>query len=105
MRKKETISPTGLDDEDDLTAPVVDRRGRETGTLVAGSLPWQLAQLEPGGSALFPDGPNRAQQLAVAIKRYSAAHGGQYTLQACGGIPLTAPDASSFRFFRILRSA
>ncbi|MEX3929768.1 hypothetical protein AB4Y36_38155 [Paraburkholderia sp. BR10936] len=82
---------------------VVERRGRETGTLVAGSVPWQIAQLEPGASMLVLDAPNRAQQLSVAINRYTSSHGGRYTVQTCAGMPLTF-DGSAFKFFRITRT-
>ena len=81
-----------------------DGRGREHGTLVPGSLPWLIDQLEPGASMLLPDGPNRGQQLAVACSRYSAIHGGRYVVQACGGFPIATIDSTSFKFYRITRT-
>ncbi|MEX3859661.1 hypothetical protein AB3X94_37355 [Paraburkholderia sp. BR10923] len=76
--------------------------GRESGTLVAGSLPWQLAQLKPGDALLFPDGPYRSQGLNVAMNRFAAAHGGRFALAVCIGTPQTF-DGTAFRFYRITR--
>jgi len=80
------------------------RRGRESGTLVTGSLPWQLARLAVDESLLVPDAANRAQQLAVAISRVSSIHGGEYAIQVCAGVPLTF-DGTAFRLYKVTRTA
>ena len=76
--------------------------GRESGTLLPGSLPWHLSQMKPGDTLLFPDGPYRSQGLNVAMHRYAATHGGTFALAACTGTPLTF-DGTAFRFYRITR--
>jgi hypothetical protein len=88
----------------DTTPPQTSRRGRESGTLVPGSLPWQLSKLAVGGpSLLVDDAPNRAQQLGVAVARYEAAHGGEFITQVCAGVALQFDGRSAFRFYRVTR--
>jgi hypothetical protein len=80
------------------------RRGRESGTLVTGSLPWSLSRLAVDEVLLVPDAPNRAQQLGVAIARVSSVRGGEYAIQVCAGVPLTF-DGTAFRFYQVTRTA
>jgi hypothetical protein len=95
-----------------LTTPTVvqprdDNRGREIGTLLAGSIPWQLSQLAPGDFILVvEDSPIKGQNLNTTVARYKEVHGGNYTVQLCGGFPMSAKffDGTAFRFYRILRT-
>jgi hypothetical protein len=81
------------------------RPGRETGVLMPGSIVAQIAELQPDEFLIFPDTPNRAQQLNTAIRRFQKVHdGGEYAVQLCIGntIDLTTMP---FRFYRLTRTA
>ena len=80
-------------------------RGRPPGTLVRGSLPWQLSQLEVRGAPLLViDAPDRAAHLSTQVARYEAAHGGSFQVLPCVGATI-ARDRMPFRFYLIERYA